>query len=307
MPPSSLPPLYALRAFESAARHGSFTLAAHQLCLTQSAISRHVKTLERHFDCPLFIRHGTRLELTLAGRNLAQELERGFSLIEAACAATVQQRGSLRLKAPSTLSMRWLLPLLGRFHAEHPDKRVQLASVWMDEDHVDFRSEPFDCALLLSDGAFPPGWQAQALFREWLVPVCTPAVRGTGEWSLDRLLASDLIHSSRDRRDWIRWLRRQGITDTSRCHAGPLFDTLELGINAAAQGHGISIGDLGLVTRELDSGQLVMPVANAVSTGDSYYFVWPEQQSQHPVLQALGKYLLEHLPTPPLSPPLFLE
>ncbi|TBV08038.1 LysR substrate-binding domain-containing protein [Stutzerimonas kirkiae] len=303
----ALPPLYALRAFEAAARHGSFTAAAHSLCLTQSAISRHVKTLERHFERPLFIRHGARLELTLAGHHLAQELERGFSLIEAACAATLQQRGSLRLKAPSTLSMRWLLPVLGRFHAENQGKRVQLSSVWMDEDHVDFRNEPFDCALLLSDGNFPAGWQAQELFKEWLVPVCTPAFRAEGEWNLERLLASELIHSSPDRRDWIRWLQRQGITDPHRCHTGPLFDTLELGINAAAQGHGISIGDLSLVARELDNGQLVMPLANAVGTGDSYYFVWPEQQDRHPVRAALGRCLRENLPRPPASLPAFLE
>jgi len=102
-----MPPLYALRAFEVAARLGSFTQAAQSLFITQSAVSRHVKTLEEHLDCQLFERHGSRLVLTDAGRLLAQELKIGFRTIENACVAVTRQRGALRLKAPSTLTMRW--------------------------------------------------------------------------------------------------------------------------------------------------------------------------------------------------------
>lgn len=166
-----MPPLYALRAFEVAARFGSFTQAAQSLFITQSAVSRHVKTLEEHLDCQLFERHGSRLVLTDAGRLLAQELKIGFRTIENACVAVTRQRGALRLKAPSTLTMRWLLGALNAFQLAHPQNRVQLTSAWMDLDAVDFHSEPFDCAILLGNGGFPADWRRVKLFDEWLVPV----------------------------------------------------------------------------------------------------------------------------------------
>ena len=97
---SSLPPLYALRAFESAARTGSFTLAAEELHLTPSAVSKHIKTLEQHFGCRLFQRNGPRIEVTPQGKIFAAELEQGFGRIEQACELFRSHRDLLRLKAP---------------------------------------------------------------------------------------------------------------------------------------------------------------------------------------------------------------
>lgn len=161
-----LPPLYALRAFEVAARYGSFTLAAEALCITQSAISRHVKTLEDRLDCQLFQRNGSKLILTDTGRWLARELERGFTVMESACAAVNREKGTLRLKAPSTLAMRWLMQTIDNFQATGFRNKVQLTSAWMDVDSVDFRNEPFDCAVLLSEGNFPRDWSFIKLFGD---------------------------------------------------------------------------------------------------------------------------------------------
>jgi len=151
-----MPPLYALRAFEAAARLGSFTEAGLSLCITQSAVSRHVRTLEQSLGCQLFERRGPRLSLTDAGRVLAQELKVGFRTIENACVAVSRQEGALRLKAPTTLTMRWLLDVLETFRLDQPQARVQLTSAWMDLDAVDFDGEPFDCAVLLGNGSFAP-------------------------------------------------------------------------------------------------------------------------------------------------------
>jgi len=291
-----MPPLYALRAFEVAARFGSFTQAAQSLFITQSAVSRHVKTLEEHLDCQLFERHGSRLVLTDAGRLLAQELKIGFRTIENACVAVTRQRGALRLKAPSTLTMRWLLGALNAFQLAHPQNRVQLTSAWMDLDAVDFHSEPFDCAILLGNGGFPADWRRVKLFDEWLVPVCAPELLGAAPWSTEQLAAAELIHPSRDCRDWRRWLQRTGRADQIAWQQGKLFDTLELGISAAAQGHGVSIGDLALVAADLKRGTLALPFDRAVRSGDSYYLVWPARGDRHPVLARLKDYLLAHLP-----------
>ncbi|CDZ94717.1 LysR family transcriptional regulator [Pseudomonas saudiphocaensis] len=291
-----LPPLYALRAFEAAARLGSFTQAAQSLCITQSAVSRHVKTLEEHLGCRLFERSGSRLALTDTGRRLAHELGTGFRSIESACAAVSRRQGDLRLKAPSTLTMRWLLEVLESFHLAQPQGRVQLTSVWMDVDSVDFHSEPFDCAILLGSGDFPPGCQRLRLFDEWLVPVCAPTLNGGERWSAQHLSEAELIHPSRDCRDWRRWLQRTGLVETVAWQRGMVFDSLELGIGAAIQGRGVSVADLALVSAELRRGTLVLPFEPAVRTGDSYYLVWPADRDEPAALVRLREYLLQHLP-----------
>ncbi len=291
-----MPPLYALRAFEVAARFGSFTQAAESLCITQSAVSRHVKTLEESLGCQLFERRGSRLALTDTGRLLAQELKVGFRAIENACIAINRQQDALRLKAPSTLTMRWLLGALENFQLTHPQDRVQLTSAWMDLDAVDFHNEPFDCAILLSHGGFPADWNRIKLFDEWLVPVCAPEFQGGSSWTAERLADAELIHPSRDCRDWRRWLQRVGLVDRIAWQQGKLFDTLELGISAAAQGHGMSIGDLALVGSELQKGSLILPFQQAVRSGDSYYLVWPATGETALTLTRMKDYLLAHLP-----------
>lgn len=236
---SSLPPLYALRAFESAARTGSFTLAAEELHLTPSAVSKHIKTLEQHFGCRLFQRNGPRIEVTPQGKIFAAELQQGFGRIEQACELFRSHRDLLRLKAPSTLTLRWLLDCLSRFRQTAQAFDVQAASVWMDIDSVDFFSEPYDCAILLGNGHFGANTAAAKLFDEWLIPICAPALLADGQRDL---AACPLIHPSPDRRDWRRWLQKSGIAAPPDLARGQVFDSLEQGNAAAIAGHGISIG-----------------------------------------------------------------
>ena len=125
---SRLAPLYALRAFEAAARHLSFTRAAQELAITQSAVSRHVRTLEADFGCRLFERAGRGLRLTESGRLLLPGLQQGFSALQAACASLRSDEGALRMKAPSTLTMRWLMARLSRFRLQQPDIEIQLTA-----------------------------------------------------------------------------------------------------------------------------------------------------------------------------------
>ena len=144
----TMPPLYALRAFETAARLGSFSKAAAALNVTPGAVSRHVSTLESWFECRLFLRHGPKVTLTDSGTQLAKALEESFLSIERACRALRRQAGKLRLKAPSTLTMRWLLDVLQLFRQQHQRPEVEMSSLWMARDSVDFTQAPFDCAIL---------------------------------------------------------------------------------------------------------------------------------------------------------------
>jgi len=289
----TLPPLHALRAFASAAQLGSFSQAAAALNVTPGAISRHIRTLEAWFDCQLFVRKGPRVEISAAGSVLAAQLQAGFASLEQACAAFTQQGHQLRLKAPSTLTMRWLLDALQLYREQNSTSEVQITSVWMDTDNVDFAREPFDCAILLGDGHFGADTKCHLLFQEWLIPICAPALERQAQ---TQLASCELIHPSHDRRDWLRW--SQGAADAPAINLwqGKLFDTLEQGTMAAISGHGVSIGDLLLSQEAINNGLLVLPFNQPVATGDGYYLVWPKSRQEAPNIKLLLQWLLDQVP-----------
>ncbi|MFT4270492.1 MAG: LysR substrate-binding domain-containing protein [Pantoea sp.] len=294
----SLPPLYALRAFACAAQYGSFSQAATVLHVTPGAISRHIRTLEMLFGCELFIRRGPKVEVSAAGHVLATQLQSGFDSLERACAAFSQQSKNLRLKAPSTLTMRWLLDVLQAFREKNSTPEVAISSVWMATDSVDFSREPFDCAILLGNGDFGPGTESRLLFKEWLIPVCSPALKPQAQQDL---ASCELIHPTADRRDWQRWLRGVGLTPGANLWQGKVFDTLEQGNMAAISGHGISVGDLLLSLNALRDGLLALPFPQAVATGDGYYFVWPANATFSAARDTLLSWLRDHLPALPTT------
>jgi len=287
----SAPPLYALRAFEAAARLSSFTRAGEELSITQSAVSRHIRTLEEHFACRLFVRSGRSLQLTEAARVLLPGVREGFAALERACDTLRGEDDILRMKAPSTLTMRWLLARLSRFRHLQPGNEVQLTSAWMDVDHVDFNQEPFDCAVLLSDGVFPPEWEVRRLFPELLIPVGAPDLLDEEPWDERRLACIELLHPTVDKRDWREWLERMGLSDKVSLKGGQVFDTLELGMIAAARGYGISMGDLLMVAEDVAQMRLSLPWPTAVPSGMDYYLVWPRTRRGGERLRRLSAFL----------------
>lgn len=298
---SRLPPLYALRAFESASRQLSFTRAAKELNITQSAISRHIKTLEQDLGCLLFERKGPNLKLTPTGLILAKDLSSAFADMQGVCDLVRSGRGCLRLKAPSTLTMRWLMGAIEAHRVATGENRVQLTSVWMDIDFVDFRAEPYDCAVLLADGEFPGDCDCVRLFDEWLVPVCAPRYQSALDGK-DPIFSGDgLLHASQDCRDWRLWLDRIGRLAEVNWHAGKRFETLDAGISAAVQGYGVAIGDLSLVQEQIASGQLVFANRAVVRSGLSYYLVWPRRSEAHDALAGLREHLRAVAPALPVQ------
>ncbi|NBA94388.1 LysR substrate-binding domain-containing protein [Pseudomonas sp. R5(2019)] len=286
-----LPPLYALRAFEAAARHASFTRAGEELSITQSAVSRHIRTLEEHFGCRLFLRSGRHLQLSDAARLLLPGIRDGFTALERACNTLRHEDDIVRMKAPSTLTMRWLLARLSRFRHLQAGNEVQLTSAWMDVDNVDFNHEPFDCAVLLGDGSFPPDWEATLLFPEWLIPVGASNLLDGPAWDVERLASAELLHPTPDRRDWRSWLERMGLSEQVSIKGGQVFDTLELGMIAAARGYGVSMGDLLMVAEDVAQGRLSLPWPTAVASGLNYYLVWPKTRPGGERMRRLSDFL----------------
>ncbi len=290
----NLPPLYALRAFSVAAQMGSFSQAALFLNITPGAISRHIRTLESAFDCRLFTRHGPKIALTDAGQQLAGRLQEGFQCLENACQTLQRHHHQLRLKAPSTLTMRWLLDVLSVFRQQHNTPQVEISSVWMDIDSVDFSAEPFDCAILLGNGQFGEHNESLQLFEEWLIPLCAPALLADAQRELSRC---NWIHPSRDRRDWRRWLSGSGNPSPLNLVGGTVFDTLEQAYQAALSGHGVAVGDLLLSLPAIKQNHLALPFPQAVKTGDSYWLVWPKGSPRRENIALLGAFLRERIPT----------
>lgn len=288
-----LPPLYALRAFEAAARTGSFSKAADLLNVTPGAVSRHIRTLEQWFDCQLFHRKGPQVEITLAGQVFAGQLAEGFQSLERACNHLRSGSHKLRLKAPSTLTMRWLLGALRSIGNSSDSPETEITSVWMDTDSVDFHREPYDCAILLGNGQFGTGTASRLLFNEWLIPVCSPSMVSHARQDISHC---DLLHPSHDRRDWRRWLTGTGRFRNLNILQGKVFDTLEQGIQAAAGGHGVSVGDAMLCLSAINDNLLAFPFDDAVATGDGYYLVWPEVSAAESRIARLYEHLIQQIP-----------
>lgn len=289
---TKIPPLYALRAFDVAARTGSFTRAAEEMHLTQSAISRHIKNLEASLGYALFIRKGPKISLTQKGEIFSQALNKGFKQIEKACELMQTDIQSLKIKTPTSLTSRSLLGPIQAFKTLNPDINLLLSSVLMDKDEVNFLSEDFDCAILLSSGEFDLGTHAIKLFDEQLIPICAPSFAlQNAPLMMTQLESAQLIHPSHDRRDWQRWLSQFNHPVALATMGGFTFDSIEQGISIAIQGHGVSMADVSMINDEVAAGNLVTPFKEVLKTGDAYYLVWPENSLKTEVIQALADFL----------------
>ncbi|HEV3105942.1 MAG TPA: LysR substrate-binding domain-containing protein [Trinickia sp.] len=285
-----LPPLNALLVFETVARHGSFTRAAEQLCVTQGAVSRQILALEDYYEFPLFKRHARGLTLTAEGEMLLPAVKEGFGRIEEVSLRLTRQRTDLALKVP-TCVMRWMLPRIMRFQAEHSDLKVQITTTWQHD--VDFRAEPFDAAIVYGSS---PGNDVEAmpLFDERLTPVCAPQLLEQKPLAnVADLMGHTLLHPTRDHRDWKRWLAFVGARGVD-ANVGPSFETLDLATNAAMQGFGVAIGDATLAAEDVAAKRLVMPFDALVESGSRYYFVYPESVAHLSKVARFCEWLAEH-------------
>jgi LysR family glycine cleavage system transcriptional activator len=285
-----LPPLNALRAFEAAARHLSFTRAAAELHVTQGAVSRHVKLLEADLGVALFLRRHRGLELTERGRDLLPAVSDAFERIARAAARLASEDRDLRLIAPPSFAIRWLIPRLPRFRARQPAIRVRLTT---DLSHDEFYRGGYDAGI---DCDHPPRWpdlHLTPISAERLTPVCAPAlIDGDPQLgSPGDLAAHTLLHPTPDHRDWRKWLAAFGVGGVDP-EQGQTFNTEDMAVRAAAGGHGVAIGDLTLIAEELAAGQLVAPFDLVLSDDSGYYFICSPARAAEPKIAAFRDWLL---------------
>lgn len=297
-----LPPLTALRAFEAAGRHLSFSQAADELNLTPSAISHQIKHLEAHLGVALFRRMHKRLSLTPAGEIYLQPLTECFDRIETATARVAEGAGSgaLNVSLTPTFALRWLVPRLAGFQARHPDLEVRLS---MNQALVDFRRDNVDMAIRYGNGNWP-GLVAVLVLREDLVPVCSPAL-AAGDHPLqvpDDLRHFTLLHDLYRPDEWRMWLTAAGApgVDPTR---GLKFNSTTLALEAAIEGLGVAIVNPALIERDRKAGRLIVPIDFQLPLASGHYIVYPEEHRHDPRIQAFQNWLLDEMPSLEAAPP----
>lgn len=260
-----LPSLNALRFFDSAARHASFSLAARELCVTHSAVSQQVRQLEDWLGCALFERRAGGVRLTAAGLDLQRAAQEAFDTLERRCDELRRstQPAELTLGAPASFLSNWLIARLERFEALHPDIRIRLQTAadasLLDTQRVD--------ALILAGRDWPRDWDVTPLFAETIGPVCAPAHAAQIRAPAD-VAGAPLLHTSSRPDAWRDWAARQGIALAPRL-PGREFDHLGHMLEAAAAGLGVAIAPAVLVESELHRARLVAPLG-FVASGASF-------------------------------------
>jgi len=288
--PRRLPSLNALKAFEAAARHESFTRAAEELCVTQGAVSHQVKALEAELGVKLFNRERQRLVITEAGRAYLTIVRDAFDRIANGTERLLQRQstGALTVSTSPNFAAKWLVHRLGRFAQAHPEIDLRVSA---SLHHVDFAREDIDLAIRHGDGV-EPGLHTTCVCAEELFPVCSPKVL-SGRKAVRRpadIGRLTLLHI-KDRRDWGKWLEAAGVkgVDVSR---GPVLSEASMAIDAAVDGQGVALARTALAAWDLIGGRLVRPFALALPVSYAYWIVCPKATARLPKIVAFSDWLL---------------
>lgn len=280
-----LPPLSALRAFEAAARLGSFKRAAAELGVTPTAISHQVRSLEENVGMPMFERQVRKVVLTDAGAQLFPVLQDGFDAFEAAVSRLTQtrKRAKVTISATSAFTSKWLLPRTARFRSLHPEIDLYLHA---SDDAVDLERDGVDIAIRYGSGPYP-GLLAEPMFTDRYAPVANPVLGMRSAEDIERV---PLIHfrwrrSNPSNPTWEAWFERAGRTASDGLGHLRLSDEGHA-LQAAVAGQGIALLSLALVEHELAEGQLVQPFG-PVLDGYTYHIVTSPDRSGDPSVAAV--------------------
>nr|WP_276082073.1 transcriptional regulator GcvA [Methylobacterium sp. GC_Met_2] len=286
-----MPPLNAVKAFEAAARHASFTRAADELHVTHGAVSRQVQTLEDWLGVPLFERHNRRVVLTEAGAAYAAEIGAALDRIALATARQAE-RGRphlLHVNALATFTLRWLIPRLSGFQRVNPSIELRLTTSNVPLARL---TEPFDVAIR-GGPETRPGHVAEPFLSERRIPVCSPAL--LRRLPLDepaQLRQHTLLHAATLPRVWPDWLRAAGVQDLTP-QASVTLEHFYLTLQAALDGLGIAMGPERLIADDVAAGRLVLPFTGPALPARSYYTYVPETRTEDPAIRAFCGWLAE--------------
>jgi LysR family glycine cleavage system transcriptional activator len=285
-----LPPLNSLKAFESAARHLSFTKAADELFVTQAAVSHQIKSLESFLSMKLFHRKNRSLLLTEEGQSYFHDLRDIFVHLQEATQRLVAlgTKGAITIATPPSFASQWLVPRLHQFSAQHSDIDVRIKAVDADEGFLD---DSVDIAVFYGRGSWS-GLASTKLLSEYLTPMCSPRLleRGKPLGSLEDLSQHTLLHDN-TRIAWKNWLSAFGIKNVN-VNQGPIFSHTMLVLQAACIGQGVALSDTVLAKPEIESGRLICPFNEKIESKLSHYLVCKESQAEQSKIKVFSEWML---------------
>jgi LysR family glycine cleavage system transcriptional activator len=287
-----LPSLNGLRAFEAAARHLSFTQAASELNVTQTAISHQIRRLEEELGIRLFIRKNRALALTPKARDYLPGVRAAFNDLRLATDRLLRKDDDhvLTVSTLASLAAKWLLPRLTAFQEAHPGIDVRITT---STALVDFRGGDVDAAIRYGRGNWQ-GLRAEWLMADDFFPVCSPALLN-GKRPLkcpEDLRDHMLLHTSTNSDDWRQWLTAAGLPSDISKQPGITFDLILMTVQAAIDGIGVAMGRTSYVQDDIAKGRLVVPFKIALPADAGFYLVSPEGVAEPPKLRAFRQWLI---------------
>ncbi len=303
--PQTLPSLNALRVFESASRHLSFSKAAEELHVTPAAVSHQVKSLEEHLGVPLFHRLNRGLALTDAAIAGLPYLQKGFCAVTK---AVERMRGGeestmVAVEAAPSFTAEWLVPRLPRFALAHPDIDLRIAASVEQLDNSSsgtdvrsvFRAGGVDVAVRFGHGEYA-GCRTDRLFRVAAVPLCSPGLldgahplREPADLRHHTLLHDETPYDGHP--GWADWLSAAGVTGVSVAR-GVHFNSVSLSLQAAVEGQGVALGIEALAAEEIAEGRLVAPFDFRMKLKSAYYLLSLEETADVPRVAAFRSWIL---------------
>lgn len=289
-PVTRLPPLNALRAFEAAARHLNFRLAADELGVTQGAVAQQVRGLEADLGIKLFDRLPRTLALTDQGRRYAGQLRRAFEVMVEATAALRPEPLRLTISVTPTFASKWLIPRLPAFTAAHPDVELRIVAT---ESLANFRSDGVDLAVRQGRPPFGAGLVADLLYEQEVVAVCSPALLGTPP---RRLSPEDVDHFTllNDAHDlWPEFIERALGRSTASTAKRVSFNQTSLAIEAAVASQGLAVASRFFVEQDMETKRLVQAFAPTMRGGLDSYVVTLRKPHHPKPTETVRQWLLE--------------
>lgn len=285
----ALPPLNAVRAFEAASRHLSFSRAAEELGVTQGAISKHVISLEDFIGAQVFVRSPTGLSLTQEGYTLMEALRPAFAMMSDAFAHYHRKspRASIcRIATLASFASQFLVPRLPEFRAQYPDIEIEfITSVRL----VDLTREEADIGIRYGLGQYE-GLVSNRLVKGTLVPVCSPSVFETSDGDLHRLFAANRRIQTSGYNEWREWSAAANI-DISFTQPAYVIEDFLVCIKALVTGQGLAVLPRLLVQDQIDAGELVQFSPVPVEIDHTFHIAHTVQSARRPFVQAVIDWL----------------
>lgn len=268
-----LPSLQALHSFYVVAQAGSFTVAATELHLSQSAISRQIQQLEEQLGCTLFERNTRKVTISEQGVALIPVVEGLLNSLRTTFDATRRGMQSITVRMPPTFARRWFLKRLPDFKKTFPNLEIIIDTAWFARPS--FSIGDIDVLITYGNGKWP-GMQVVPLLSERLTPMCAPEhLPMLGDPAdIEKLADCVLLHSNVRHSDWAVWLNAVGAY-ALRGKSNQVFDTQDFAFTAAASGYGVTMGDLSFAADDLAHGVLAAPFSRVIDSGYGYFAIYP--------------------------------